>query len=842
MDIYVGVACQMQTDRGGPSAKHLLAPPFFFMLTGLKIAFRRLANSPVFTATAVATLAVCIGANLTIFSVVDAILIRSLPFPHADRLVRIYYVYPKLPSATSGASLTNYYERRGKIPALSSLSDIDENSTVIGESGATAIEKLGRVTPEFFSTLGVKPFIGRAFTDADMTYQTDHVAMLGNEYWRAKYNSDPGIIGRHIRMDGDEKVIVGVLPPRFRFLSFEAPVYMPLSSEEAERNVGSRHSVGKIQVGRIADGATLADAQAQIDALDAVLAPEFPEAKLVAEAGTHTVVAPLQGDYVASVRPTLVLLQAAALFLLAIGCVNLVNLLLIRASNRSREIAIRQALGAGRRQIIGDVMTETMMLTAIGALLGLWVGEVGIRFLGRLGVDQLPLGAEVVFNDRLAVAAFLSALAIGACIAVPISWFNLHGGLAPALKSETRGGTASSATLRLRRGFIVAQIALAFVLLTGAGLLGMSLRRAMAVPPGFRPDHVITGAFNLTWHNYHEKDTFHKFFDRLFEGTSALPGISAAGAAAVLPLSGPAPGDVMTVRGYTAPLGASTLLVHDEISVAGDYFAAMGIPLISGRFLVPEDAGSGQLACVVDETFARHYWPGASALGKEVYDGTSPAADAKYFTIVGIVGTVKQAGLTEREGRGALYVPYSRVYNRNYVLVARTSLPPEAVANALTRIVREADSDVPLTNLRTMEVLVSDSLSTRRSPALMAAIFAASALLLATIGLYGVMAYAVAQRTREFGVRMALGARNSDVLRLVFVEGIRLAAMGLAAGIALSLVLTRYMAAQLYDVRSNDPLALAGVAGVIAAVVSVACLLPARRATRVDPMVALRSE
>ncbi|MFY9925915.1 MAG: ABC transporter permease [Opitutaceae bacterium] len=811
------------------------------MFAEIHIAVRRLAKSPLFTATALGTLALCVGANLTIFSVVDAVLIRSLPVPRADRLVRLYYVYPKLPSATPGASLTNYYERRGRIPALASISEIDQTTTVLGESGATSIENLGRVTPEFFTTLGVAPFMGRAFTDADMTYQTDHVAILSFEYWKSVYDSDPGVLGKHIRMDGDDKTIVGVLPPRFRFLSFQAPVYMPLSSEEDERSVNARHSIGKIQIGRIADGATLADVQAQVDARDAVLAPEFPEAKLVEEAGTHTVVAPLQADYVASVRPMLLLLQAAALFLLLIGCVNLVNLLLVRATGRSREMAIRRALGAGKRQVIKEVITETMMLSLAGALLGLWLGEAGIRLIGRLGVSQLPLGSEAVFNGRLAVAAVLGAFAIGACVAVPIAWFNLHSGLSAALKSEARG-TASSATLRLRRAFIVAQIALAFTLLTGAGLLGMSLRRAMAVPPGFQPDHVITGQFNLTWHNYPQLDTFHKFFDRLFQGTAELPGISAIGASSMLPLSGNVDGDVMTVRDYVPTRGDNGLLVHDAITVAGDYFAAMGIPLIGGRFLKPADARTTQLTCVVDEAFARHYWPGGSAIGKEVYMGTRPPPDAKYYRIVGVVGSVKQTGLTEKQGRGAVYVPFSRNYTRNYVLVARTSLAPEAVANLLARKVREADSDVPLTNLRTMDVRVSDSLSTRRTPALMAGVFAATALFLATFGLYGVMAYAVAQRTQEFGVRIALGAQNLDLLRLVLIEGVKLVVLGLGVGIALSLVLTRFMASLLYGVTSDDPLAIAGVATAIALVVSLACYLPARRATKIDPVVALRAE
>ena len=812
------------------------------MLSELRIAIRRLLNSPGFTATALTTLALCIGANLAIFAVVDAILVRPLPFPSANRLVTLYFIYPKLPSAQPGASLTNYYERRGKIPALASISEIDEGTAVIGETGSNSIEKLGRVTPEFFDTLGVKPLMGRAFTDAEMTYQTDHVAMLSYEYWQTRFNADPNVLGKTIRTNGDPKVIVGVLPPHFRFLSFQAPVFMPLSSEEGERNVGARHSVGKIQVARLSDGASLADVRAQIAARDMALAPEFPEAKLVAEAGCSTVVAPLQADYVASVRPTLILMQAAALCLLLIGCVNLVNLLLIRACNQAREMAIRQALGAGQRHIVRDVMTETMVLAAAGAALGLWVGAVTIRLLGYLGVDQLPLGSEVSFNGRLAAAAMLGALVVGACIAIPIAWFNLRGGLALALKSESRSGTAGHATLRLRRGFIVAQIALAFVLLTGAGLLGMSLRRAMAVLPGFRPDHVITGQFNLTWNGYRTLDSFHGFFDRLFEKTRSLPGISAAGAVTFIPVVGPAAGDALTVPGYTPKPGESSVLVHDVLGVAGDYFVAMGIPLRSGRFLEPADAVRDQLTCVVDETFAGHYWPDGSAVGRQIYPGTGTGEYMKLYTIVGVVGSVKQSGLTETHGRGAVYFPYSREYFRNYILVARTSLSPSAVANTLVRAVREADQDVSLSDVRPMEVRVSDSLLTRRSPALMAAIFALSALLLATVGLYGVMAYAVAQRTREFGVRIALGAQDSDVLRLVFTEGVWLAAIGLSLGIALSLLLTRYMSSQLFGVGPNNPLAFGGVAALIALVACAASLLPARRATKVDPIVALRSD
>ena len=811
------------------------------MLSKLRIAVRRLAKSPGFTGTALATLALCIGANLAIFAVVDAILIRSLPFPHSDRLVTLYYTYPKLPSAQSGASLTNYYERRGKIPALSSLAEISETTSGIGETGATSIENVGRVTPEFLSTLGVAPLMGRAFTDAEMTYQTDQVAMLSYESWSSQHAGDPNILGKKIRTDGLSRTIVGVLPKGFRFLSFQAPVYMPLSSEEGERNVGTRHSVDKIMIGRIADGSSLAAVRAQIDALDAAIAPEFPDAKIVSDAGCRTVVAPLQADYVASVRPTLLILQTGAAFLLVIGCVNLVNLLLIRASNRSRELAIRLALGASQRHVVGDVMTETVVLTVAGGFLGLCVGAAGMRLLGALGAGHLPLGAQIEFSWRVAAVALLAAFVTGIAVGAPVAWLSMRSGFAAALHSESRGSTASRATQGLRHGFIVAQVALAFVLLSGAGLLGLSLRRAMSVLPGFRPDHVMTGQFNLTWNGYHDINSFYAFFDGLYDKARALPGVVAVGAISDVPMKASPEGDVVTVVGHVLKPGES-ILVHDEFGVAGDYFAAMGIPLREGRFFQSKDARGEQQICVVDDTFAHQYWPEGGAVGKLLYRGTSQQHEDKPYTVVGVVGTIRQKSLTDTLSRGAVYFPYSQLFRRDYYLVARTSLAPEALASALAKAVRAVDPEIPLTDLRSMDVRIYDSLATRRSPAFMAGIFAFTALLLAAIGLYGVMAYAVVQRTREFGVRLALGAQRADVLRLVLGQGVRLAAMGLAAGLAAALLLTGFMSSLLFGLTASNPLAYAGVAAVLAAVAGLACLIPALRATRVDPNVALRCE
>ncbi|HEY5228740.1 MAG TPA: ADOP family duplicated permease, partial [Opitutaceae bacterium] len=708
-------------------------------------------------------------------------------------------------------SVTNYYERRGKIPAFSSIAEISEGTSVLGESGSTTIEKNGRVTSEFFSTLGVAPLMGRAFTDAELTYQTDHEAILSYECWTSRYGADPKILGKSIRMDGIERVIVGVLPQNFRYLSFQAPVYTPLSTEERERNVNARHNIGKELIGRLAPGATLAEAQEQVDALDLQIAPLFPDAAIITQAGAHTVVAPLRADYVASVRPTLVLLQAGALFLLVIGGVNLVNLLLIRASSRSRELTIRQALGASSRHIVREVMTETLLLSLAGGVAGLLVGAAGIRLLAAFGAGQLPLGSEIVFNGGLAVVAIAGAVVTGIVIGAPVSWFNVRDRLAGALQAESRGSTAGRATQRLRHVFIVAQIALAFVLLVGAGLLGLSLRRAMAVRPGFSADHVITGQFSLTWKNYHDGPSIDTFFDRLYEKGRSLPGVSAFGAISNVPVNGKGGDTTVVVPGHPPPGGPSAVVVHDAYAVVGDYFKAMGVPLVEGRFLNEADAHVEQLRCVVDQTFARLYWPGEDPIGKLVYTGTTIGPNDKPYTVVGIVGDIKQMGLAStKPNPGAIYFTFNGIFFRNFFLVARTGLPPEALGGTMAKVIRDLDRDMPFTDVQTMDYRISDSLATRRSPALMAGIFGVTALLLAAVGLYGVMAYAVVQRTREFGVRLALGAQRTDVLRLVFLEGVRLAAAGVAAGLAVSLLLSRYMESFLFGVRAYDPVAYAG--------------------------------
>jgi predicted permease len=814
-------------------------------MNDLRFAFRQLRKAPAFTVTALATVAICLGANLAIFAVIDSVLLRPLPFPKADQLVSIFNTYPKAGVENDGSSLTNYYERRGNIPAFSSLSIFRYGSEVVGETGSTQQEELMRVSPDFFTTLGINLAMGRTFSESETITPVEDrgVAILTDAYWRQRYNADPNVLGRILRVNGVPRKIIGVLPPHFRFLSSEARFFLPLTSELQQRTPKQRHSGGggTHMIARMKPGATIAEAQPQIDAHNAAVEKDNPEATMMAEAGFRSRVVPLHADHVRSIRPTLLLMQAGVFFLLLIGAVNLVNLLLIRASGRAKEMAIRQSMGARRWHVVSQVMTETVLLTFVGGVLGLVVGAWGIRLLEVLGADRLPLGAHIVFDGWLASIGLVCAILLGVVIAVPIAWFNLTSHLAHALQSESRSGGISRAAQRLRHGFIVAQIALAFVLLAGAALLGLSLKKAMAVSPGFRADHVLTGQFTLPFGPYPpESQDRGAVLDRLLEAIGQQPGVAAAGTITNVPLSGDNGKTAVTPKGYVPQPGES-LHGHYSYGVSGDYFSALGIPLREGRYLTSADSHRSQRVCVVDEDFARRYWPNGGALGQRVFQG-SDSDDANLFTIVGIVGAVKQAELTEPQGQGAVYLPFLYRDNGNIFVVTRTSQRPEAFAGTLRKLVRATDPNLAIDDLQSMDTRVAESLITRRSPALLAGIFAGVALLLAAIGTYGVLSYAVAQRRREIGIRMALGAQRGQIGAQFLSLGLRLLAAGTILGLIGAWLAGRGMQSVLFDVPTLPIATLLGTALVMTAVSLVACLIPARRATKLDPVVALRAE
>jgi predicted permease len=809
------------------------------MIADLKYALRQFRKTPGLTATALLTIAICLGANLAIFAVINSILLRPLPFPDSDRLVTIYNTYPKAGVENDGSSVTNYFERRGNIPALSSLSIFLCRPEPVGETGSTEQERVMRVSSDFFTTLGVDLAMGRPFTEEDMA-DNAAVVILTDSFWRQRLNSDPNVLGRDLRVNGIPRKIIGLLPPDFRFLSSDARLYVAYKSGPEQRGPAARHSGGgAIQmIARLKPGATIGEAQSQIEAHNAAVEQDNPQAKMMAEAGFRSPVVSLHAHHVRAIRPTLWLMQAGVFFLLLIGAVNLTNLLLIRASSRAKEMAIRQSMGASWRHVVQQVMTETILLTVFGGLLGVLLGAWGTDLLQTVGANRLPLGAEIAFDGWLAFAGFITAVVLGLVIAVPIAWFNLGSHLANALQAESRSGTVSRAAQRLRHGFIVAQVALAFVLVAGAALLGLSLKRVMAEPPGFRADHVLAGECALTWRLGEHRVAI---TDRLLKAIRQQPGIAAAGTSTNLPLSGNNGKTAVSPKGYV-PLPGQTVQGHYTYGVNGDYFSALGIPLRDGRFLTSEDSHRPERVCVVDEAFARRYWPNGGALSQRLAVADE-SDEPKLFTIVGVVGAVKQAELTEAPTHGAVYLPYAHHGNAAAVfVVARTSQDPEAFTETLRKVVRTTQPEIAIDNLLSMDSRIAESLVARRSPALLAAIFAGVALLLAGIGTYGVLSYAVAQRRREIGIRMALGARRGQVARQFLSLGLRLLAAGTLLGLIGAALAGRAMQSVLFGIPGIHFATLLATAAVLALVSITACMLPARRAASVDPMEALRAD
>ncbi|MBV8808890.1 MAG: ABC transporter permease, partial [Acidobacteriaceae bacterium] len=761
-------------------------------------------------------------------------------FPDPGRLVTIFNTYPKAGVERDGSSLTNYYERRGRIPACSSLSIYRYGTTTVGEVGSTEREPITQVSPGFFSTLGVGPAIGRSFTDQETTYETDDVVILTDQYWRKHFNADPHVLGHRIRVGGFPRTIVGVLPPGFRFLSSEARLYLPLASRPEDRAPSQRHSGGNViqTIARLKPGATIAQAQAQIDTQNTTLEADDPQAKMMADAGFRSLVVSLHADHVAAIRPTLVLLQAGVLALLLIGAVNLINLLLIRANGRIKQTAIRQALGASRSYIVSEAVVETTLLTLAGGILGLIVGAGGIRLVAMLGADRLPLGTQIAFSAKLASFGLLAAVVIGVVLAVPIAWFNLRSHLTNSIQSETRGATTSRAAQRLRHGFIITQIALALVLLAASGLLGLSLERAMAVSPGFRPDQVVTGQVSVPWNRYPNALARIGLTQRLLNEISHQPGVTAAGIINNVPFSGNTGKSAASVKGHVLRPGESPR-GHYSYGVDGDYFATMRFTLREGRFLTADDSHRSSRVCVVDEDFARYYWPGTSAVGRQLFEGSEPGPDSEAFTVVGVVGSVKQAGLTDESAQGAVYYPYVFRTDDNLYLVVRTGIRAEVAGRTLQSLVRRIDPELSMNDFRSMDDRIADSLIARRSPALLAALFSGIALLLTVIGTYGVLSYAVTQRRREIGVRIALGARPGQIRTQFLSLALRLLSTGIVLGVFGAWFAGQAMRSVLFHVRPSNMPILGGTAAVVALMSVVACLVPSQRAARTSPMEAL---
>lgn len=810
-------------------------------LTAFRQSFRRLVRERSFTATALLTLAVCIGANVAIFAVVDAILVQPLPYPTADRLVVVRNSYPGAGADRSSSSLPNYYNRRGNIAAMESISIIQSGNAVVGEAGSPQTTSRSRVSPEFWTTLGTSLAQGRTFTEAETFYGSHQVAIVSHEYWQNHFNGDADILGQTFTVDNQPHEVIGVTQPNFDYLDHQDRFYVPLASDAKDREITNRHSNNQMMIASLTPGISVEQAQAQINAFNEQQLAIDPYAEMVTAAGFRSNVTSLRDDIVREIKPTLLLLQAGVGGLLLIGAVNLVNLLLIRTHGRAKEFAVRQALGAGRVDLVRQIVSECLLLAFGGGLLGLMTGALGIKLLSTLGTEQLPLGLTITFDTRLALVSLSASLVVGLLLAVPIVLVSLRTKLAPVLQAESRGGTISRTAQNVRHVFMTGQIALTFVLLTGAGLLGLSMKNVMEVSPGFQTENVLTGSIRMVWQSYPETEDKAAFLGRLLADLQTQPGVTSAALISNIPFGGNHSDNATVVEGIV-PAPGDSIRTHHTVSVRGDYWSTMGIPLLDGRFLSEADQLSDQKVAVVDQNFVRRYWPdGSSAIGRRFANGVE-FSEEDAITIVGVVAPNRAQDLTETNPLGTIFHKYKQRDSGMMTVVIRTERDPEAMGASLRKVVTRLDPSMPVDDIQVMQSLIDDSLLARRSPALLAGIFAGVALLLAGVGTYGVLAYAVGQRRREIGVRMALGALPSQILTQFLALGTKLLVAGIVFGIAGAWAVGRAMQSLLFGVETFSPIVVAITALIMASVVLLASLLPSRQASLVSPNEALRDE
>ena len=818
------------------------------MLRDIRHALKLLWNEKAFTLTVLITLAVCVGANTAIFSVIRTVLLAPLPYPEADRLVTVYNSYPGagVPRASNGSF--DYFMRRERIESFDALAQYQGWGHTVGEAGETERVTTMRVTPSFFPLLGATPIAGRGFREEEMLPGSDQVVVLTWGYWQDRLGGED-VVGRDLRVDGRPFRVVGVLPESFRMPVRDQPrFFVPIPYDEDDRLIDSWHNNSASMIGRLAPGAGVERARAENDAVNAALIAEWPvpnARQLLEDAGYHTQVHPLHEDLVRDIRPTLYLLWGGVLFVLLIGCVNIANIILARSQVRLRDTATRLALGASRRRLAREMLTHALVLAGLGGAAGVGVGWAGIRLLAALGADQLPRGAEigldgVVLLFSLGVAA-LAGLLFGAIPAAQL----LRDDLRTVLQTESRGGTADRRTLWVRNALVTAQVALAFLLLIGAGLLLMSFRSAIAVDPGFRADGVLTASLALPEARYPEDEDRERFVDALLEELAALPGLEHAAVTTQLPFTGNNSSSVILPEGYQPPPGESLLSPY-QTWVAGSYFDAMGIPLVEGRLFEGDDGRGDRRVIILDQWLARRYFGDESPLGRRMLWGGVPemADEDDYYTVVGVVGTVKQQDLTAgpEEHVGAYYFPYRQNRQLFLTLVASTTGDPEALTGPIRDRLRQRDAELPLFGITTMRGRIDESLTSRRASMTLLLTFAGVALFLAILGIYGVLAYAVAQRTREMGIRIALGSSAREIFMLVLSHGARVTGIGLLVGGVGAVVLGGVIRSLLYGVEPLDPIVLASVAATLATVALAACAVPAWQATRVDPVQALVGE
>lgn len=807
----------------------------------LKYALRSLLKSPGFAVIAIATLALCIGANSAIFSVVHAILLKPYPWPESEKLVYVYNTYPLMGLPNAGVSIPDYLDRRAGVAGFAdSAMFTNRNYNLASEGEPERIVGL-RATPSLFTTLQTGAALGRVFTEAEARPGSDHVIVLSHALWKNRFGANPNLIGQTIRLNTESYTVLGVMPEHFYFPTPRTQAWVPFAFTPAEMTDEERGNEYSSSIARLKPGATAAAIQRELDAIQARNAERLTDSReFYKTSGFGGKVQGFLEQNVANIRGMLWLVQAGVAAALLIGCANVASLLLARAVARERELAIRAALGAGRARLMRLLLLESLVLFLLGGAFGLLVAWWSLDALGSLGLTTLPRAFGVQLD--LSVFAFTlgCALLTGLGFGALPAWSASRGDAASALKEAGTRGSAGRRTARLRAGLVVGEIALAVMLLSTAGLLVRSFGKLQAENPGFTPGGVITARLSLPEAKYAQPATRLAFADAALARLRALPGVTSAGLTDVLPFTGNNSSGSYQMPDLVLPPGAPTPHGQQRVVDPG-YFSTMGMTLLRGRLFNAADTEGTQKVVIIDRVLADRYWPGQDPLGKRISRGGTDD-NATLWTIVGVVAPVKVQGLDENVTKETLYYPYAQSTRTNLILVVKTAGDPTALAASVREAVREADPEQPVFDVRTMQQRMDEVAQSRRAPMLLLALFSGVALLLAVLGVYGVLAFSVAQRTAEFGVRLALGASPADLARLVLRDGARLVAIGIGAGLAGYLALSSIVGTLLYGIAATDPLTLALAPLVLALAALAACLVPVRHATRVNPLEALRAE
>jgi len=809
----------------------------------LRYGLRMLAKKPGFTIVAVVTLALGIGANTAIFSVVNGLLLRPLPYQDSERLAIIWTHSP-------GANVEQDWPSPGQYSAVKSETTCFED-VAIAQGGNGII--IGQTTPErvgviwaqsaMFRLLGTKPLLGRVFTADDDTRANGKVAILSYGLWQRRYGGDPNIVGQTVILD-EPYSIVGVMRADFSLGQEVMPTVgavpeaeLLLSLPMSEKDMASQGDENYNILVRLKRGVTIAQAQSELDAASASLQRQFPNSYPDNRRFSMSV-KPLLEQVVGDIRPALLVLLGAVGCVLLIACANVANLLLARAATREKEIAIRTALGAGQWRIIRQLLTESTMLALVGGGLGLFVAIWGLEGLRWLDPGNIPRLRNIGIDQRVLQFTFFVSLITGVLFGLAPSLRSARVNLSETLKEGGRS-VVGGGNPRLRSLLVIAEIALSLVLLIGAGLLIRSFILVQRVDPGFDTSNVISMRISLIGTTYSKEPRLSSFYEQFWQRIRQIPGVEAAGGVSSLPLSGEIGWGSITIEGYDAASGQSS--IQSDIRTAGvGYFETLRVPLRAGRFFSEDDGPDAMKVAIIDEHMARSYWPDSDAIGKRFKMG-GPSSDSPWRTIVGVVGTVKHYAL-DTDSRIVFYIPQKQGQGRYSYVTARTTGDPLKFASAITQEARALDPNVTVYDIKTMDQRLYQSLARRRFAMLALGLFAVVAMTLAAVGIYGVMSYMVAQRTREIGIRVALGANTRNVLALVVGQGIKLAAIGLLVGLTTAVAITRVMGSLLFGVTATDPVTFVAIALVLGGVALLACYMPARRAINVDPMTALRYE